>query len=218
MPRTGPTWSLDDLEERLLIGSTLVEGSTLTEEQARHVLRGRTVAGHPVRETRELVNYRAATAWLMDRLDESPYLSTDLLLEYHARLLHGLSDAAGAFKAHQNFTVRSDGSRHAYLHPSQVREAVQSWVEDFNHGPPGEAPPRAALLYAHFQQIHPFDDGNGRIGRVLIAYWLHWKHRLAFAFHASDKLAHLRAIEATDQGDLEALERFLAERTTPEAP
>jgi Fic family protein len=213
-----PTWSLEDLEERLLIGSTLVEGSTLSEEQARQVLQGRTVAGHPVRETRELVNYHAATGWLLERLSESPYISLDLVLEYHARLLQGLSDEAGAFKAHPNFTVRSNGNRHAYLHPAQVTDAMQQWVDDFNHGDAGEPSRRAAALYARLQGIHPFDDGNGRIGRVLLAYWLHWKHRLAFRFHATDKLDHLRAIEATDDGDLEPLERFIAARVAPETP
>jgi Fic family protein len=212
-----PTWSLEELEERLLIGSTLVEGSTLSEAEAREVLRGRTVVGHPVWEARELTNYRAATSWLMERLEESPYLSVDLVLGYHLRLLQGLSDAAGSFKAHPNFTMRSDGSRHPYLHPSRVGDATRAWVDDFNHGastPPGR---RAAELYAAFQQIHPFDDGNGRIGRVLITYWLHWKHRLAFRFYAVDKVAHLRAVEATDEGDIGLLESFIADRLVPEA-
>ncbi len=70
-------WSLKDLEEWLLIGSTLVEGSTLSEEEARDVLAGRTVSGHPVSEARELLNYRSATGWLMEQLDQVPRLSQD---------------------------------------------------------------------------------------------------------------------------------------------
>jgi hypothetical protein len=70
-------WSLKDLEEWLLIGSTLVEGSTLSEEEARAVLAGRTVSGHPVSEARELLNYRAGTAWLMEQLERSPWLCLD---------------------------------------------------------------------------------------------------------------------------------------------
>lgn len=126
-------WSLKDLEEWLLIGSTLVEGSTLSEAEARDVLAGSTVSGHPVSEARELLNYRAATA-----------------------------------------------------------------------------------AYAEFQQIHPFEDGNGRIGRILVAYFLHWKGGLAFRFVAADRLAHLRAIESSDEGDLEPLTTFIATRTLKE--
>jgi Fic family protein len=208
-------WSLKDLEEWLLIGSTLVEGSTLSEEEARAVLAGRTVSGHPVREARELLNYRAGTAWLMEQFERSPWLSQDLLLGFHQRLLDGLSDEAGRFKSRQNYTLRSDGVRHDYLHPARVAEAVRSWLESFN-APAGDAGAGAASLYAEFQQIHPFADGNGRIGRLLIAYWLHWKHELAFRFVAADRLEHLRAIEATDGGDHRLLTEFIERRTIRE--
>lgn len=63
-------WSLKDLEEWLLIGSTLVEGSTLSEQEARDVLAGRTVSGHPAHEARELINYRSATAWLLEQVEQ----------------------------------------------------------------------------------------------------------------------------------------------------
>ncbi|HKY41216.1 MAG TPA: Fic family protein [Polyangiaceae bacterium] len=213
-------WSLRDLEEWLLIGSTLVEGSTLSEGQAREVLAGRTVSGHPVREARELLNYRAGTAWLMERLDLSPYLSQDLVLDFHRRLLDGLAEDAGRFKNRQNYTLRSDGTRHDYVHPGRVEEALSLWLERFNA--PVEETDKliptgaAATLYAEFQQIHPFEDGNGRVGRLLLAYWLHWKHGLAFRFVAADRLEHLRAIEASDLGDLVPLISFIAARTLEE--
>jgi Fic family protein len=209
-------WSLKDLEEWLLIGSTLVEGSTLSEQEARDVLAGRTVSGHPVREARELLNYRAGTAWLLGQLEQVPYLSQDLVLEFHRRLLEGLSDEPGRFKSRQNYTFRSDGTRHDYLHPGRVPEAMSEWLETFNAPPSGAMAREAAALYAEFQRIHPFEDGNGRIGRLLLAYWLHWKHGLAFRFVAADRLDHLRAIEASDLGDLAPLTSFLEARTARE--
>jgi Fic family protein len=192
-----------------------VEGSTLSEAEARAVLAGQTVSGHPVSEARELLNYRAGTAWIMEQLERAPWLSQDLLLGFHQRLLDGLSDEAGRFKSRQNYTLRSDGVRHEYLHPARVTEAVQVWLEKFNASS-GDAGAGAAWLYAEFQQIHPFADGNGRIGRLLIAYWLHWKHELAFRFVAADRLEHLRAIEATDDGDRDLLTTFIERRTIRE--
>ena len=206
-------WSLKDLEEWLLIGSTLVEGSTLSEEEARSVLAGRTVTGHPVHEARELLNYRGATARLIEDLEHSPYLSQDLVLTFHRRLLDGLSDEAGRFKTRQNYTMRSDGSRHDYLHPGRVPEAVAEWLLQFNGPVASGSAEAAAALYAEFQQVHPFEDGNGRIGRILVAYWLHWKHGLSFRFVADDRLEHLRAVEASDAGDLEPLTAFFRART-----
>src|SRR4051812_9132059 len=104
-------WSLESLEQHLLIGSTLVEGSTLSEAEAAAVLSGRTVSGHPIQEVRELLNYRSAVQWLLEKLNNVPFLSVDLLLGFHQRLLTGLGPPAGVFKAHRNFTFRSDGSK-----------------------------------------------------------------------------------------------------------
>ena len=209
------TWSLSELEEHLLIGSTLVEGSTFSEDEARQILAGRTISGHSVHEAAELLNYRAATAWLITELQASPYLSVDLVTGFHARLMNGLSDQAGRLKTHANHTIRSDGTRHDYLAVSKVPDALREWVVAFNERQ-GPAPAAdCAWLYARFQAIHPFDDGNGRIGRILMSYWLHWKHAHWLRFVAADKVAHLRAIEASDGDELSDLERFFAARISP---
>lgn len=211
------SWTLKDLEEQLLIGSTLVEGSTLSEDEARAVLAGKTVSGHPVQELRELINYRAATEWLLAQFAASPYASRDLITGFHQRLMAGVSDVAGQLKVYANFTIRTDGTRHPFLAPSEVDEALREWLEDFNHGPSQPAAARAAALYARFEHIHPFDDGNGRVGRILLAWWLRWKGQLRWRFTASDKVEHLRAIEASNRGSLADLEKFFEERIRPEA-
>ena len=213
------TWTLQHLEEHLLIGSTLVEGSTLSEGEARDVLAGRTISGHPLAEHREIWNHRAAIAWLIRELSVSPYLSVDLVLGLHRRLLDGLDAEAGGFKSHANFTYRTDGARYAYLHPALVPDAMSAWVAAFNDAKgPGDAALHAAELYARLQEIHPFGDGNGRIGRILMAYFLHWKHNLSFCFYARDKVTHLHAVEASDSGDLSPLGEFFRARISgPEA-
>ncbi len=209
-------WNLDDLQESLLIGSTLVEGSTLTEDEARAVLAGRTLVGHPVHEIRELVSYRAAVEWLMRELAKDPHLSMDLLLGFHRILMQGLSDEAGRFKTRSSFTYLSDGARHDYLAPAEVEPAMRDWLACFN-GPAGDDPVEgAARLYLRSQQIHPFEDGNGRIGRVAVAYWLHWKASLSFTFRAKDRLEHLEALEHADRGDMRPLVRFFRARCAPE--
>jgi Fic family protein len=209
-------WSLESLQEHLLIGSTLVEGSTLSEADAAAVLAGRTISGHPIHEVRELLNYQLAVRWLVQELEKVPFLSVDLILNFHQRLFAGFDTPKGVFKAHRNFTFRSDGSKLAYFPPHEVPEAVRQWVEDFNSVPSVTPAKDAALLYARFQQIHPFDDGNGRMGRVLIAYWLHWKFRKTFVFYASDKTEHLEAIEATDGDHHEPLIHFFETRLRDE--
>jgi len=205
-------WDLESLEEQLLIGSTLVEGSTLTEAEARQVLAGRTVSGHPIREMRELHSYRAAVVWLMAQLETVPYLSEDLIRQHHSLLMEGLSDTGGRYKSRANFTLRVDGSKHFFVKPAQVKAALRQWLADFNGKVFATPHEGAAALYYAFVDIHPFEDGNGRIGRVLISYWLHWKWRCSWAFYLKDKRAHLDALQVANEGSLDLLEGFFAER------
>jgi Fic family protein len=210
-------WNIKHLELHLLIGSTLVEGSTLTEDEAREVLKGRTVVGHHVTEIRELLNHRAAIQWLASQVDRSPYLSLDLVLAFHRRLFDGLPGSQGRFKTQANFTYQTDGSRHEYVKPERVPAAMAKWLAFFNETAPGEDPGlTAARLYHQFESIHPFEDGNGRVGRILVAYWLHWKHRQLFSFYARDKIEHLQALEAANRGEMDPLNRFFRTRLLPE--
>lgn len=208
------SWNLKDLEKSLLIGSTLVEGSMLSEREAESILAGRTVQGHPVREVRELLNYRSSVEWLIRELNRSPYLSKDILLQFHQRLFQGFPGEHGRWKTLPNYTYQTDGSRFDYCVPEEVNRRMREWIETFNHGDVKANPSSklAAQLYYSFQEIHPFEDGNGRIGRILIAYWLHWKARCAFSFRLKDKVAHLKALESANQGDRRPLEDFFKQR------
>jgi Fic family protein len=210
-------WKLRDIEKHLLIGSTLVEGSTLSEEDAAQVLAGRTVSGHPISEIRDLVNYRLAVQWLMQKLASVTFVSEDLILGFHRLLFEGLAGRKGQYKAYANYTYLSDGRRHEFEKPARVKSSVLEWLTDFNGDDLQSPQAGAAGLYYSFENIHPFEDGNGRIGRVLISYWLHWKHRRGWKFYLKDKLAHLDALQAANAGDLAKLTAFFAERMCAES-
>ena len=206
------SWKLAELEQQLLIGSTLIEGSTLSEAEAKDLLSGRTVSGHLIEDARDLLNYRAAVEWFIGQLERSPFLSVDLIQTFHRRLFQGRHGEFGSWKTHVNFTFLSDGTKHAYLDPHQVDPAMNTWVQKFNHGSAVSPETGATEHYFSFEQIHPFDDGNGRIGRVLIAYWLHWKWGNGFKLFVSDKIAHLEALEKAQRGDMSDLVAFFLKR------
>ncbi len=206
------SWNLQSLEESLLIGSTLVEGSTLTESEARSVLAGKTILGHPVSESRELLNYRMAVEWIIREFEKSPFLSQDLILAFHAKLFSGFPGEHGRWKSSRNFTHLTDGRRFDYESPAKVASLMRKWIDHFNQKEQTTPYETGAALYYEFQRVHPFEDGNGRIGRILIAYWFHWKWKKNFVFYSSDKLEHLQALERANQGDLSALTGFFANR------
>jgi Fic family protein len=126
----------------------------------------------------DIVNYIAAMDHGLDRLDELP-LSLRLIREIHAELLRdgrGAQATPGEFRTTQNWIGPEGASlQRATFVPPPVPEMTQalSDFELFLHSE-GGGPllVRVGLAHAQFETIHPFLDGNGRVGRLLITFLL----------------------------------------------
>jgi Fic family protein len=135
--------------------------------------------GVPVSDTLETFNYIGAMNHGLDRITSGQLpLSLRLLREVHTKLLTGTrgSDRApGEFRATQNWIggSRPGNARFVPPPPNEVMPAMGA-LERFLHDDPVETPIliKAALAHAQFETIHPFLDGNGRIGRLLITLLL----------------------------------------------
>lgn len=132
--------------------------------------------GVPVDDVEEVSNYVAALKHGLRRLREDDFpLSLRLIREMHALLLRGGRGAnkqPGEFRKGQ---VWVGGASPALAHfvpppPDALPDALAA-LERFLHAPPTQMPPlvKAALAHVQFETIHPFSDGNGRLGRLLIA-------------------------------------------------
>ncbi len=136
-------------------------------------------------DVREVRNYVDALEFGIERLQTLP-LSLRLVRELHQRLMHGVrGDRAtpGEFRRSQNW-IGPAGSTPAtapYVPPPplEMAETLSSW-ESFLHRR-DELPDliQCALLHEHFEAIHPFLDGNGRVGRLLITLFLIERGRLS---------------------------------------
>jgi Fic family protein len=206
-------YALAELEEHLLIGSTLVEGSTLSEQSAREVLQGKTVSGHPVAEIREIQNYRTATEWFLRERVQSVYVSEADLFGLHARLFIGFDVPMGRYKVARNFTFQSGGSRLDYASPEKVPELMFDWIGNYNALPSGNIAAIAESYYA-FQKVHPFTDGNGCLGRLFLSYALFLRANVFFRFYLADLQPHLDALWAANQGTSEPLIGFIEQRVS----
>ncbi|MCS3748524.1 Fic family protein [Xanthomonas arboricola] len=131
--------------------------------------------GVPVGDVEEVSNYVAALNHGLRRLREDDFpLSLRLIREMHALLLQGGRGAGkqpGEFRRSQ---VWVGGASPALAHfvpppPDALPDALSA-LEQFLHAPQGQMPPlvKAALAHVQFETIHPFSDGNGRLGRLLI--------------------------------------------------
>lgn len=124
---------------------------------------------------REVSNYIRALEWGIEQLPKLP-ICTRLILSLHERLLKGTrgSPYAGRYKQHQNFIAPSayerDIQRALFVPPPPDRTPeLMVQLEQYINGENTEPKLiQCALVHYQFETIHPFADGNGRVGRLLI--------------------------------------------------
>jgi Fic family protein len=133
------------------------------------------VAGVPLNDVQEVSSYVAAMNFGLKRLAELP-LSLRLLKEIHCVLLakgRGSKKEPGEFRRSQNWVGGTRPGNAVYVPPppDQLIECLGP-LEKFLHNDPGKTPLliKAALAHVQFETIHPFLDGNGRLGRLLITF------------------------------------------------
>jgi Fic family protein len=134
--------------------------------------------GAPFDDVVEVSNYVAALEHGLQRLREDFPLSNRLLREIHGKLLargRGADKQPGQFRSSQNWIGGTRPGNAQYVPPPVHEvEACMAALERFLHA--ADAPGallKAALAHVQFETIHPFLDGNGRVGRLLIALVLH---------------------------------------------
>lgn len=113
----------------------------------------------------------------------------------------------GGFKTQPNNPTRQeDGLIHEYCPPIQVESELDnliSWYNEYQHQSTAHHQLLvAAWLHHRFTQIHPFQDGNGRVARALLAWHLAKENYLPIVISRDDRTQYLDALESADAGDL----------------
>lgn len=132
----------------------------------------------PIEDVRETSNYIRAMSHGLQRIHEGFPLSVRLIKEIHQHLLEdgrGSERAPGEFRRTQNWIGGTRPGNARYVPPPahEVPDAIGA-LEKFLHDKPTPTPilVKAALAHAQFETIHPFLDGNGRVGRLLVTLLL----------------------------------------------
>ena len=155
--------NLSELPE-MVYNSNAIENSTLTLEDTEDILiRNQIRTDHEIREIYEAKNLASAIEYLMDNPEKE--ISVELILNLHKTLLTNIrDDIAGRFRSGREW-VRV--GTHIGANPEFVNGLMYELVENYNSDDDGYFLDKIAYFHAEFENIHPFGDGNGRIGRLL---------------------------------------------------
>ncbi|MBQ6486609.1 Fic family protein [Candidatus Saccharibacteria bacterium] len=155
--------TISELPE-MVYNSNAIENSTLTLEDTEDILiRNQIRTDHEIREIYEAKNLASAIEYLMDNSEKE--ISVELILKLHKTLLTNIRDEiAGRFRSGKEW-VRV--GTHIGANPEFVNGFMHDLVRDYNSDNSEYFLEKIAYFHAEFENIHPFGDGNGRIGRLL---------------------------------------------------
>lgn len=163
----------------------------------------------------EIQNQRDCYYLLLDRIVAKEPLSISLIREIHFELTKGTYDARryivngerpGEFKHHDYVTGRHEvGS-----YPEDVEQDLQDLISEIIDNEGNDVLTIAAYLHACFENIHPFADGNGRVGRTLLNYYLITHNVSPVIIYEEDRKEYYRSLERFDtDADLQPLKDFI---------
>lgn len=119
----------------------------------------------------------------------------------------------GEYKHLPNNPRRPDGIVHAYSPPELTKEEMESLVRMYREAESNYTPEvKAAWLHHRFTQIHPFQDGNGRVARALASLVFLREGLFPLVVRESDRQEYIDALETADAGNLSLLVSFFAKR------
>ena len=165
---------LSDLMVRMAHHSTAIEGNTLTQGETKSVLvDGYVPRAMDMRELNEVLNYKVFMTFLIEQSTSSAPLSLSLIREVHTILCReAIESVPGQFKQRPNMIIGADFTpTPPYLVPS----ALIDWIDNLAAQMDAAASDSDKVLaicrqHIAFEHIHPFPDGNGRVGRALMVY------------------------------------------------
>jgi Fic family protein len=175
-------WFLPTLQQKEALASSMIEGTQATLDG---VLVNRVVPDKKDVDIQEVLNYDAATEYGYRYLKRGDF-DKEFILDLHKILLSGKvrkqTDQIGEFRTHQNY-VGTMGRKREITYtppePEMVEKLIDNLIEYIEKPKDNyRSLVRIAIIHAQFETIHPFMDGNGRVGRILIPLYLYYVEQI----------------------------------------
>jgi len=186
-----------------------IEGSTLSEgETAAILFQNAALSDKSLVEQMEAKNHRAALEYLFNYVSKKGILDENFILKLHSILMNAIKSDAGNYRRH---AVRIMGTYVPTANYLKIPVLMKDLAKDMSDKK-GDIINKIADIHSRFEQIHPFTDGNGRVGRLLMAA-MALKNNIAPAVVIQEKrkfyIAYLN--KAQMKGDISLFEDFVCD-------
>lgn len=161
-----------DIYEQLLLSLTYnsnkIEGSTLSEGETAAIMNNVSVPNKSIIEHLEVKNHQTALQYLFKYLEEKKPINEELILKLHSILMNGIKNDAGNYRMHAVRIVGSFVPTTNHLKVPSLMKEIGLEISQKDK----DVINQATVVHAKFEKIHPFSDGNGRIGRLIMTAML----------------------------------------------
>lgn len=144
--------------------SNAIEGNTLTLRETDLVLRGLTIDQKPLKDHMEAVGHKEAFDFVSELAKNNVPISESVIKQIHYLVLADKKDDRGVYR---KIPVRIMGAKHEPVQPYLIEPRMEQLLQDFNKSTE-HIVTKLARFHIEFESIHPFIDGNGRTGRLLV--------------------------------------------------
>ena len=187
--------------------SNAIEGNTLTLRETDLVLRGLTIAQKPLKDHMEAVGHKEAFDYISQLVKEKVPISESIIKQIHFLVLADKRDDRGVYR---RVPVRIMGAQHEPVQPYLIEPKMEQLLIDFAESKE-HIITKLARFHIEFEGIHPFIDGNGRTGRLLVNLELMKAGYPPIDIKFADRIAYYNAFdEYYVKHNLSAMENLFA--------
>ena len=209
---------LDNFRILFAYNSNSIENPNTTYHDTREIFEHGTLSSYTgdLRTIFEIQNQKDCCEFLKAKIVAKEPLSEELIKRIHKTLMRGCYDKAkydkgerpGEYKKHL-FVVGDDIG----VYPEEVEDEIKFILNEVNANEGKDPLTVAAYLHLSFESVHPFADGNGRLGRTLMNYYLLTHNYPPVIIYAEDKETYYLSLAVFDKtGKLDGFKQFIEEQ------
>lgn len=192
----------------MIYHSNAIEGSRMTIKETEMAIEGKKVAGKEMFELLEAVNHHNALLYMLEEIKTGFKITEEYILKLHSIIMYNFNNKLpGKYRTgYINLTNTEKKLPSAQAVPAEMRRFVKG-INNYKSG----VVKKVSLDHYEFESIHPFFDGNGRVGRVLILTQLLSKGYPPAIIEVEDRYKYYTALAKGDMGDFRSLTQMVCD-------